>query len=65
MGGLGAGATPGGFPAGLLAAGDSVIEADVSYVYTSPIMQVLPNPLTYSDSFYLKPRRSADVTLAP
>ncbi len=61
LGSLGAGATPSGFPATLLAAGDSVIEADVSYTYTSPIMQVLPMPITYSNSFYLKPRRVSEV----
>jgi Flp pilus assembly protein TadG len=65
LGSLGVGATPGGFPANLLLAGDSVIEADVSYTYTSPIGQVMPTPRTFSDSFYLKPRRSPDVTLAP
>lgn len=59
---LTANATVAGFPANLLAVGESVIQADVSYTYTSPIMQVLPNPLNYNDSFYLKPRRSSEVT---
>ena len=58
---LTAGATAAGFPPNLLAPGDSVIEADVAYTYTSPIMQVLPTPITYNDSFYLKPRRVAEV----
>ena len=62
LGALTAGATVSGFPVNLLAAGESVIEADVAYTYTSPIMQVLPAPITYSDSFYLKPRRSSEVT---
>jgi Flp pilus assembly protein TadG len=65
MGALAANATPSGFPPTLLAAGDSVIEADVSYTYTSPIMQVLPNPLSYADSFYLKPRRAPEVAYTP
>ena len=60
MGALGAGVTVGGFPVGLLAAGESVIQADVTY--TSPIMQVLPHPIVYSDSFYLKPRHGGEVT---
>jgi Flp pilus assembly protein TadG len=64
MGALTAGATVASFPANLLAAGDSVIKADVSYTYTSPIMQVLPAPITYADSFYLKPRRTPEVTLS-
>jgi len=62
MGAMAANATPGGFPANLLAAGDSVIEADVSYSFSSPIQQVLPTPISYADSFYLKPRRSPEVT---
>jgi len=62
MGSLAANSTPGGFPPNLLAAGDSVIKADVAYTFTSPIQQVLPSPITYSESFYLKPRRSPEVT---
>ena len=61
LGALAAGATASGFPATLLQPGDSVIEADVFYTYTSPIMQVLPAPITYSNSFYLKPRRVSEV----
>jgi hypothetical protein len=61
LGALTAGASVSGFPPNLLAPGDSVIQADVSYTYTSPIMQVLPSPLTYADSFYLKPRRVSQV----
>ena len=64
LGALAAGATVSGFPVNLLAAGESVIEADVAYTYTSQIMQVLPAPITYSDSFYLKPRRTPEVTLS-
>ena len=64
LGALAANGTPSGFPANLLAAGDSVIQADVSYTYTSPIQQVIPNPITYADSFYLKPRRSPEVAWA-
>lgn len=65
MSALAANATPAGFPANLLVAGDSVIQADVAYTYTSPIMEVLPNPVSYSDHFYLKPRRSPEVTYTP
>lgn len=53
------------FPANLLAAGDSVIMADVQYAYTSPLRMTLPNALTYKDTFYLKPRRSASVAYTP
>ncbi|HEY0437995.1 MAG TPA: TadE/TadG family type IV pilus assembly protein [Phenylobacterium sp.] len=61
LGAFTAGATVAAFPANLLLPGDSVIEADVSYDFTSPIMQVVPNALNYSDSFYLKPRRVTEV----
>ena len=57
------GAAVSNFPSTLLAPGESVIMADVQYVYTSPILVVLPTPVTFNDTFYLKPRRSAQVTL--
>lgn len=53
-----------GFPANLLAAGDSVIQADVSYSYASPLALILPKPITFSNTFYLKPRQSSSVTCA-
>lgn len=63
MGPLTSGAAVTGLPANLIAVNESVIRADMSYTYTSPLMQVLPNPMTFSNSFYLKPRRSPEVTL--
>jgi len=42
-----------------------VIQADVQYAYTSPLLMILPNPVTFNSTFYLKPRRSASVTLKP
>jgi Flp pilus assembly protein TadG len=50
-----------GFPAGLLAASESMIQADVEYTYTSPVQQTLPNPLTFKTTYYIKPRRSSEV----
>jgi Flp pilus assembly protein TadG len=52
-----------GFPPTLLAAGESVIQADVQYAYTSPLRIVVPNALNFSNTFYLRPRRSASVAL--
>lgn len=49
-------------PNNLLAAGDSVVEAEVQYSYVSPLLVVLPNALSFSSTFYLKPRRSPAVT---
>jgi Flp pilus assembly protein TadG len=51
------------FPSGLLVnSGDSVIMAEVSYQYTFPLPGFLPNTMSFSQIFYLKPRRSAQVT---
>ena len=61
MGALIAGAPVQGFPATLLLPGDSVIQADMSYSFTSPIQQVVTVPIGFAQSFYFKPRRSADV----
>lgn len=52
-----------GFPAGLLAPGDSVIEADVQYSWTSPLQYVVHDALGFSNTFYLKPRNSNQVLL--
>jgi Flp pilus assembly protein TadG len=59
------GATVTAFPANLLAANESVVMADVQYQFTSPLQLVLPNALTFRDTFYLKPRRSTSVTYTP
>jgi Flp pilus assembly protein TadG len=56
---------PVSMPATLLAAGDSVIVADVQYAYTSPLKMTVPNGLTFKSTYYLKPRRSPDVKLTP
>src|SRR4051812_14525746 len=50
LGALTNGTQVSGFPANLLAAGDSVIKADVQYAYTSPLQMTLPNALTFNDT---------------
>jgi hypothetical protein len=65
MGAMTAGNSVNGFPANLLAPGESVIQADVGYTFTSPIQQVLHVPVSSGQSFYFKPRRSAEVTFGP
>jgi Flp pilus assembly protein TadG len=65
LGALTGGARVPGFPPSLLAAGDSVIQADMQYAYASPLQMTLPKALTFNDTFYLRPRRSASVTLLP
>jgi Flp pilus assembly protein TadG len=48
-------------PANLLAAGQSIIEADVTYTYSNKVAWVLPTALTFSQTAYLKPRQSLAV----
>jgi Flp pilus assembly protein TadG len=59
------GAAVSGFPPNMLAANESLVMADVSYNYTSPLQMTIPHALTFSDTFYLRPRRSATVALLP
>ncbi len=53
--------TASGFPAGLLAPNESIIMTEVQYTYASPVRQTIPNPLTFSGKYYIKPRRSSAV----
>lgn len=48
-------------PAGLIAAGESVIMADTRYSYTSPVTQTLPQGIVFANTYYLRPRRSDQV----
>jgi Flp pilus assembly protein TadG len=54
--------TASGFPSGLLAAKESMIQTEVEYTYASPIGQTMPTPLTFKTKYYIKPRRSSEVT---
>ena len=57
------GSTVTGLPTGLIAAsGDSIIMAESKYSYAAPSKYVLPNGLNFSEVFYLRPRKSAQVT---
>lgn len=47
-----------------LTAGSSIIMADAKYKYTSAIGYVLPKVQNFSETFYLRPRRSDQVTCA-
>jgi Flp pilus assembly protein TadG len=44
-------------PVDVLPANKSVILARASYVYSSPIQLVMPSPLTFNRTLYLRPRR--------
>lgn len=48
-------------PAGYLAAGESVVLADVAYDYTSPIRFVLPDTIHFVRHAYVRPRLSSQV----
>ena len=56
--------TVSGFPANFLAAGDSVIQADVEYTFTSPLQYIIPAPVVFKDTYYLKPRQGGAVICA-
>jgi len=49
-------------PSGIVAAGGSVILAEASYTYTSPVSDFIPVPMSFYERFYLAPRQSTSVT---
>ena len=40
-----------------VSSGDSIILSEVSYQFTSPLRYALPNALTYTETYYLRPRQ--------
>jgi hypothetical protein len=64
LSGLTVGATA-SIPANMLAANESLIMSEVKYVYASPIKKVLPTDITFNQKFYLKPRKTSEVTYTP
>jgi Flp pilus assembly protein TadG len=58
------GATVAGFPANLLAAGESLIMSEVKYSYNTPLFKVIPRTLNFEDKFYLRPRRADVISCA-
>ena len=61
MGALSTGATV-TLPSGLVSAGQSVIMSEVTYTYDSPVSQFIHGSITFSKKFYLRPRKSDQVT---
>ncbi|MBR7621589.1 pilus assembly protein [Phenylobacterium sp. 20VBR1] len=49
-------------PANLIANNESVILSESSYIYNSTTKKALPNALTFTQKYYLKPRKTAQVT---
>lgn len=58
---LGSGASATAVPAGFLAANESIVMAEVSYAWDSPIHKTIPNALNFNQTFFLKPRKSTEV----
>lgn len=54
--------TVSGVPDGLLAAGETAILSEVTYSYTSPLAKTLPTPVTFTQKYYLKPRKTNEIT---
>ena len=55
------GSTVTGIPSGVIAAGQSVVMSEVTYSYDSPVDLLMPNAVTFSRKFYLRPRKSDKV----
>lgn len=55
------GATVTGVPTGVMTAGQSVVMSEVTYSYDSPVNVMMPNAVTFSRKFYLRPRKSDKV----
>lgn len=49
-------------PSGLMTSGQSVVMSEVTYEYDSPVNFFMPNAITFSRKFYLRPRKSDKVT---
>ncbi|MFZ5668432.1 MAG: TadE/TadG family type IV pilus assembly protein [Pseudomonadota bacterium] len=55
------GATVSGVPSGVMSAGESVVMSEVSYSYDSPVDFMVPEAVTFSRKFYLRPRKTDKV----
>jgi Flp pilus assembly protein TadG len=42
--------------------GDSIVLSRSEYTYKSPVAMLLPKPITFKEAFYLRPRKSVNVT---
>jgi Flp pilus assembly protein TadG len=52
-------------PTGIISANQSVIQAEVSYTYDSPVDYIMPAPVTFTKIYYLRPRRTDSITRTP
>ena len=52
-------------PDGLVEAGQSVVMTEVRYTFTSPLGYIMTGTRTFEDKFYLRPRRTVQITRVP
>jgi Flp pilus assembly protein TadG len=52
-------------PAGVISANQSVIMAEAVYTYTSPVQYIMPKPITFTKTYYLRPRRTDTIARVP
>ena len=48
-------------PQAMLSSGGSVIVSEIAYSYSSPTTQVITGPINFTNNFYTKPRRIAQI----
>jgi Flp pilus assembly protein TadG len=58
---LAKGAGVANLPANVIAANESVIMSEASYTYTSVFGQIMPAPVVFNETYYLRPRGSTTV----
>lgn len=64
MSALSKGATMSSLPTNVINANESVIMGETKYTYKSVFGQVLPQPIVFTETYYLHPRLSTQVTCA-
>jgi Flp pilus assembly protein TadG len=58
------GSTVSGLSANVIKANESVVMGESKYVYSSVFGMVLPQPITFTETYYLRPRLATQVTCA-
>lgn len=48
-------------PTGLIAANESIVQAEAKYVYSGSVKYVVKQGITFNDKFYLRPRKSEEI----
>jgi Flp pilus assembly protein TadG len=64
MSALAKGSTVAGLPGNVISANESAIMGEAHYTYNSVFGQVMPRPVVFNETYYLRPRLSTTVTCA-